>query len=85
MRFVGDDPFPREMRLLEASRFGMQAAERQLERAASNIARASQPGADVDVASEMVSLTVAKTTNALNVAVARTASETMGTLVDIIV
>ncbi len=73
------------MRLLESSRIGIQAAERQLERAASNVARAAQPGANVDIASEMVSLTIAKTSNAVNVAVARTASETMGTLVDIIV
>ena len=72
------------MKLLEVSRVGMRLAERQLDRAASNIARASQPEADVDLATEMVSLATAKTANAANVAVARTASETLGTLVDLI-
>lgn len=73
------------MNLLGLSRFGMSAAERQLDRAASNLARASQPEAKVDVASEMVSLATAKTANAVNAAVLRTASDMMGTLVDIIV
>jgi flagellar basal body rod protein FlgC len=72
------------MKVLEVSRVGMQLAERQLERAASNIARAAQADADVDLAKDMVSLGSAKTANAANVAVARTASETLGTLVDII-
>jgi hypothetical protein len=64
---------------------GMQLAERQLDQAASNLARASVPGADVDVAKEIVSLQTAKTANAANVAVARTASEVMGTLVDMMI
>jgi hypothetical protein len=73
------------MRLLDVSRVGMQLAERQLDRAASNLARASVPGAEVDVAKEIVSLQTAKASNAANVAVARTASEVMGTLVDMMV
>ena len=63
----------------------MQLAERQLDHAASNLARASVPGADVDVAKEIVSLQTAKAANAANVAVARTASEVMGTLVDMMI
>jgi flagellar basal body rod protein FlgC len=72
------------MKLLEVSRVGMRLAERQLDRAASNIARASKPDADVDLAAEMVSLSTAKTANAANVAVARAASDTLGTIVDLI-
>lgn len=73
------------MRLLEVSRVGMQLAERQLDQAASNLARASMPGANVDLAKEMVSLQTAKAANAASVAVARTASDMMGTLVDLVV
>jgi len=72
------------MKVLEVSRVGMQLAERQLDQAASRIARAAEPEADVDLAKEMVSLATAKTANSAAVAVARTASETTGTLVDLI-
>lgn len=73
------------MRLLEVSRVGLDLAERQLSQSASNLARASLPGAEVDVAKEIVSLQTAKAANAANVAVARTASEVMGTLVDMMI
>jgi replication-associated recombination protein RarA len=73
------------MKVLEVSRVGMQLAERQLDQAASRIARAGEPEADVDLAKEMVSLTTAKAANAASVAVAHTASETLGTVIDLIV
>lgn len=73
------------MTLLEVSRVGMDLAERQLSQSAANLARASVPAAEVDVAKEIVALRTAKAANAANVAVARTASEVMGTLVDMMV
>lgn len=63
----------------------MQLAARQLNQAASNVAHASQQEAGADVAKEMTAVQAAKTSNAESVAVARTASEMMGTLVDIVI
>lgn len=65
------------------SSVGMQFAERTLDKSASRIARASKT--EVDLATELSALTTARTAHAANVAVARTASETLGTLVNLIV
>lgn len=70
------------MNALDASLSGIRVAERSLDASASRIARASSPDADVDLASEVVNLDQAKTQVAASVAVARTASETLGTLID---
>jgi len=71
-------------RIALARVLGNMARANGLDRAASNIARAAQPDADVELATEMVSLATAKTANDANVALARTAYETMGTLVGLI-
>jgi hypothetical protein len=69
------------MRALDASLAGIQVAEKQIDGAASRLARSSVPGADVDVATEMVALGMAKVQADASVAVARTVSQTIGTLV----
>lgn len=70
------------MRALDASLAGITAGERQLDGAASRLARSGDPAADVDVATEMVNLDLAKVQTQASAAVARVASETLGTLID---
>ena len=70
------------MTVLSASLGGIQSAERQLSGSASNLARASVPGADIDLAAAVVGLGMAQIQEQASVAVARTASQTVGTLVN---
>jgi hypothetical protein len=70
------------MNALNASLAGIQRAEQRLDTTASRLASGSVPGSDVDTAKEMVGLDTAKTDLQASVAVAKTASATMGTLVD---
>ena len=70
------------MNALNASLSGIQMAERQLDSSASRLAGASVPGSKVDVATEMVSLGLAQMQCKASAAVARTVSETLGTLID---
>lgn len=67
---------------LSAALSGIQGAERQLEKSAARIAGSSTPGADVDLAQEMVSMEQAKVQTEASPRVGRMASETIGTLVD---
>ena len=68
--------------MIHSALSGIEAAARQLDTSASRVARASQPGEDVDLASEMVSMQQAKLQTEASVKVARTGDETIGTLID---
>lgn len=70
------------MNALTASLHGIQSAERQIEGVASRVSKMSVPGESVDLVTDMVSLTMAKTQLKASVVVARTASETQKRLLD---
>jgi len=70
------------MNVLSASLGGIRSAERQLTGSANDLASASVPGANVDLAAEVVGLGMAQIQEQASVAVARTASQTIGTLVN---
>ncbi len=63
---------------------GIAAADRQLLGAATRLSKASEPGADVDIAAEAVALRTAKQQRAASVKVAKVLSDTLGTLLDTI-
>jgi hypothetical protein len=73
------------MNALSASFNGIRVAEDRFGRAASRVAGGALPGSDVDVGSEMVIMRLAKAQLEASAAVTRTVSETLGTLVNLVV
>jgi flagellar hook protein FlgE len=74
----------RHMDAISSSMAGLAAGSRMLEGSAARISKGSIAGQDVDVAKEMVTMSLAKAQFAASAAVSRTVSKTLGNLVDLV-
>ncbi|MCA6286489.1 flagellar basal body rod C-terminal domain-containing protein [Phenylobacterium sp.] len=72
------------MNPLAVAQYGLIAATNRFAESAQKVATMGVEGANVDLASEFVNMTLAKTDLSANVAVIRTADEMQGALLDIL-
>jgi flagellar hook protein FlgE len=72
------------MNPLAIAQYGLIAATNRFAESAQKVATMGVEGANVDLASEFVNMTLAKTDLSANVAVIRTADEMQGALLDIL-
>ena len=69
---------------IATAQYGMLAASRRFEASASRVAQMGAPGAEVDLAAEIVSQITAKHELSANASVIRTAQDMVGDLLDIV-
>lgn len=72
------------MNPIAIAQYGLIAASNRFAESAQRIASMGVEGANVDLASEVVDMTLAKTAFSANVAVIKTADEMQGSLLDIL-